>query len=426
VPGAALDWIPGELAALEAKGLRRRLEPLGSAQGPVVEVGGRALVNLCSNDYLGLANDPRLRRAAAEAAEREGAGSGAARLVAGDLAIHGRLERAIAAWKGTEAALLFNSGYHANAGVPAALVGRGDAIFSDVLNHASIVDGVLLSRAELVRYRHGDVGELARLLASPSPRGAAEEPGSARRRAEAKPEHSTRGRGEGAGRRRLVVTDSIFGMDGDAAPLRELCDLCEAHGAMLYVDEAHGAGVLGPTGAGLAEALGVSARVDVQMGTLGKALGAFGAYVAGSRALVDLLVSKARTFVFTTALPPAACGAALAALEIARTEPERRARLAALAARMGRGLAALGFDVSRVVAPVFPVVLGTEERALAASRALGERGFFVRAIRPPTVPRGTSRLRVALTAAHDEGQVDAFLGALREVLRSSPGGLPSP
>jgi 8-amino-7-oxononanoate synthase len=387
---AAQGWIAGELDALAAKGLRRGLEGLGSAQGPVVEVDGRTLVNLCANDYLGLAGDARLRRAAADAALREGAGSGGARLVAGDLPVHRALEARLAAWKGEEAALLFNSGYHANAGVPGVLVGRDDAVFSDVLNHASIVDGCLLSRAELVRYRHCDPEDLADRLAA------------------------------SRARRKLVVTDAVFSMDGDAAPLRELADLCDRHGAMLYVDEAHSAGILGDTGAGLAEALGVSARVDVHMGTLGKALGAFGAYVAGSRPLVDLLVSRARTFVFTTALPPAACGAALAALDVVRDEPARRARLGALSARMKAGLAALGFDVARVASPIFPVVLGTEERALAAARALRARGFFVRAIRPPTVPRGTSRLRVALSAGHTEGQVDAFLAAVAEVLRELP------
>ena len=386
----ALDWIDRELATLSAKGLRRVLEPLASPQGAVVTVEGRQLVNLCSNDYLGLASDPRLRAAAAAAAEREGAGSGAARLVAGDLPAHGELERRLASFKRSEAALLFGSGYHANTGVPAALVGRDDAIFVDVLDHASIVDGALLSRAELVRYRHCDVQELSDLLARTK------------------------------ARRKLVVTDAVFGMDGDAAPLRDIADLCERHGAMLYVDEAHATGVLGPTGAGLAEALGVADRVDVHMGTLGKALGSFGAFVAGSRRLVDLLVSRARTFVFTTALPPPACGAALAALDVLAQEPARRERLHALAARMKDGLARLGFDVSRVVAPIFPVVLGSEERAMAASGALRERGFFVRAIRPPTVPRGTSRLRVALTASHTEAQVDAFLGALAEVLLELP------
>jgi 8-amino-7-oxononanoate synthase len=390
---AALDWIDEELEALAGRGLRRSLEPLASMQGPVVTVGGRPLVNLCSNDYLGLAADARLRAGAARAAEREGAGSGAARLVAGDLPVHGALERRLAAFKGTEAALLFNSGYHANTGVPPALVGRGDAIFSDALNHASLIDGCVLSRAEIVRYRHADAGELADLLARTS------------------------------ARRKLVLTDSIFGMDGDAAPLRDVADACERHGAMLYLDEAHAVGVFGPTGAGLAEELGVTDRVDVHMGTMGKALGSFGAYVTGSRRLVDLLVCRARTFVFTTALPPAACGAALAALDVVAEEPLRRARLHALALRMKAGLARLGFDVARVVAPIFPVLLGAEERALAASRALRARGFFVRAIRPPTVPSGTSRLRVALTAGHTDAQVDAFLGALEEVLRELP---PSP
>jgi 8-amino-7-oxononanoate synthase len=383
----ALDWIPAALAELDAKGLRREIEPLAPAQGPVVRVGGRDLVNLCSNDYLALANDPRVRRAAADAAEREGAGSGAARLVAGDLPSHRALEAALARFKGAEAALLFSSGYHANCGVVPALADRGDAVFSDRWNHASIVDGCRLSFAETHRYPHCDVDALERLLA------------------------------RSAARRKLVVTDAVFSMDGDAAPLRELCDACERHGAMLYVDEAHATGVLGPGGGGLAEALGVASRVDARMGTLGKALGSFGAFVCGSAALREWLVSRARTFVFTTALPPAACAAALAALGIVAAEPERRARLAALGERMKAGLARLGFPLPRVVAPIFPVVLGEERVAIDASRRLRERGFFVRAIRPPTVPPGTSRLRVTLTAGHDERQVDAFLGALDEVLR---------
>jgi 8-amino-7-oxononanoate synthase len=390
MPVGALDWLDVEIAALRAKGLLRALEPLESPQGPTVKVGGHELVNFCSNDYLGLANHARLTSLAAWTAEREGAGSGAARLVAGDLPVHRALEHRLARFKGTEAALLFGSGYLANAGVLPALAGRGDAIFSDELNHASIIDGGLLSRAELVRYRHRDVSELEGLLARTK------------------------------ARRRLVVTDAIFGMDGDAAPLREIAALCARHGAMLYVDEAHATGVLGPTGAGLAEALGVSAQVDVSMGTLGKALGSYGAYVAGSFRLVQWLTSRARTFVFSTALPPAACGAALGGLASVETEPGRRARLWELAARMKAGLTRLGFDLSQVVAPIFPVVLGTEARALAAAEALRARGFFVRAIRPPTVPRGTSRLRVVVTAGHLDAQVDAFLGALEEVLRELP------
>jgi 8-amino-7-oxononanoate synthase len=386
MPSRALDWIPGELAALEAKGLRRRLEPMEGAQGAIVSLGGRELVNLCSNDYLGLAADPRVRHAAADAARRDGAGAGAARLVVGDLAIHHRLEERLARMKGTASALLFSSGYHVNAGVVGALVGPGDAVFSDEWNHASIIDGCRLSRADVHVYRHRDVEGLAALLAA------------------------------SRARRKLVVTDAVFGMDGDAAPLREIVEACERHGAMLYLDEAHSTGVLGETGAGLAEALGLTDRVDVLMGTLGKALGSFGAFVAGSRPLTDWLVSRARTFVFTTALPPASCGAALAALDILEVEPERRARLDSLSVRMKAGLEALGFPMQGVVAPIFPVVLGEEGRALEASRLLRERGYHVKAIRPPTVPRGTSRLRVSLTASHTPEQVDGFLAALKGVV----------
>ena len=381
-----LDWIPAELSVLEAKGLRRTLEPIAGAQGPVVEISGRALVNLCSNDYLGLARDPRLRDAAVQATTRLGAGAGAARLVVGDMDLHHELEARLARMKGTGAALLFSSGYHVNAGVVGALVGPGDAVFSDEWNHASIIDGCRLSRAEVHVYRHRDVDGLSSLLAA------------------------------SRARRKLVVTDAVFGMDGDAAPLVEIVDLCERHGAMLYLDEAHSTGVLGETGAGLAEAVGVTDRVDVLMGTLGKALGSFGAFVAGSRALTDWLVSRARTFVFTTALPPASCAAAIAALDVLAAEPERRARLAALSLRMKAGLESLGFPMRDVVAPIFPVVLGEEARALEASRRLRERGFHVKAIRPPTVPRGTSRLRVSLSASHTPEQVDGFLAALKDVV----------
>jgi len=385
MPGA-LSWIDRELLALEAKGLRRTLEPLGGAQGPVIELGGRHLVNLCSNDYLGLAADGRLVQAAAAAAQREGAGAGAARLVAGDLPVHGALERRLADFKKTEAALLFSSGYHANAGVVPALAEREDAVFSDRLNHASILDGCRLSLAKTLRYPHCDLGALARLLS------------------------------ETKARRKLVVTDAVFGMDGDAAPLAAMAELCERHGAMLYVDEAHATGILGPTGAGWAEAEGVTGQVDALMGTLGKALGSFGAFVAGSARLADWLTSRARTFIFTTALPPAACGAALAALDVVAGEPERRLHLDALSRRMKGGLSELGFDMARVVAPIFPVILGEEGVALEASRKLHERGYFARAIRPPTVPPGTSRLRISLTARHTEDQVDGFLASIREVL----------
>jgi len=382
-----LPWIDSELAALEAKGLRRALEPLDGAQGSVVSIAGRPLVNLCSNDYLGLASDERLVRAVHGAVVDQGAGAGAARLVSGDLAVHGTLERELARLKATEAALLFSSGYHANTGVLPALADRQDAIFSDRLNHASILDGCRLSLARVIRYPHCDIRALSRLLSTTK------------------------------SRRKLVVTDAVFGMDGDAAPLEAIADACERNGAMLYVDEAHATGVFGPTGAGWAEAQGVSGRVDVLMGTLGKALGSFGAFVAGSRPLVDWLVCRARTFIFTTALPPASCAAAIEALRIVAAEPERRVRLHALGQRMKEGLSSLGFDMARVVAPIFPVVLGEEALALEVSRRLRVRGYLSRAIRPPTVPAGTSRLRVSVTARHAEEQVDGFLEALASVLR---------
>ena len=305
----------------------------------------------------------------------------------GDLLLHHELEERLARMKGTPSALLFSSGYHVNAGVVGALVGPGDAVFSDEWNHASIIDGCRLSRAEVHVYRHRDVDGLSSLLAA------------------------------SRARRRLVVTDAVFGMDGDAAPLgRDRRISASGTAPCSTSTRPTPPASWAPTGSGLAEALGVTDRVDVLMGTLGKALGSFGAFVAGSRELTDWLVCRARTFVFTTALPPASCGAAIAALDILATEPERRARLDALSARMKAGLEALGFPMKSVVAPIFPVVLGEEVRALEASRLLRGMGYHVKAIRPPTVPAGTSRLRVSLTASHTPAQVDGFLAALKDVL----------
>jgi 8-amino-7-oxononanoate synthase len=300
--------------------------------------------------------------------------------------VHRELEERLAALKGTGAALLFSSGYHANLGIIASLAGPGDAVLSDERNHASIVDGCRLSRAEVLRYPHADVEALEQLL----------------RRSRA--------------RRKLVVTDAVFSMEGDAAPLGPIADACARAGAMLHVDEAHSTGLFGPGGGGLAEELGLTERVDAIMGTLGKALGSFGAFAAGTPRLREFLICRARTFIFTTALPPAACGAALAALDVLRDEPGRRARLSSLQRRMRAGLETMGFPLPAVVAPIFPVVLGEERTALEASARLRQRGYFVKAIRPPTVAPGTSRLRVTLTAAHGEDQIDGFLEALGEVL----------
>jgi 8-amino-7-oxononanoate synthase len=376
-----------ELAAIRERGLYRRLRTIDGPEDPEVVVDGRRAILLCSNNYLGLANDPEVVGAAREASSRYGAGSGSSRLISGSLRIHRELDETIAEWKGTERALAFSSGYHANLGVLQALCGPGDAILSDELNHASLIDGCRLSRATVRVYRHGDLDSLEDAL-----------------------------RATGDARRRLVVTDSVFSMDGDRAPLERICDLAERHGAAVMVDEAHGAGVLGASGAGLVEELGLRSRVLVQMGTLGKALGSFGAYVAGTAALVELLVNRARTFIFTTGLPPAAVGAAIAAIGIVRRDPARRARLSANARRLHDGLGELGVAMPPLESPILPVVLGEERRTMTVCERLLERGVFAQGIRPPTVPAGTCRLRVTLMATHRDEHLDRSLAAFREAL----------
>ncbi|WNG24208.1 8-amino-7-oxononanoate synthase [Cystobacter fuscus] len=382
--GVATAWAEEGLAALKARGLRRYLEPLDSAQGPLVRLGGETLVNFASNDYLGLAASPTVRAAAAAALEVHGVGSGASRLVVGDTSAHQRLEARLAAFEHAEAVLLFNSGYAANVGTLQALVGPEDAVFSDALNHASLIDGCRLSRARTVVYPHSDVEALERALASTP------------------------------ARRRLVVTDTVFSMDGDVAPLRDIVQVCQAHGAALLVDEAHATGVLGERGAGLCEALGLEGAVDVRMGTLSKSLGGLGAYIAASRPVVDFVLQRARPLVYSTALPAALCAAAEAAVDIVERDDALRARLWRNIHRFSRGLRELGFAAEPRSA-VFPVIVGEPERAVAASQALRSRGLLVKAIRPPTVPEGTSRLRFCLSAAHTEGQLDLALAALRSL-----------
>jgi 8-amino-7-oxononanoate synthase len=369
-----LRWIGPALRELEAAGLRRRLRHRATPAGPHAD----GMVNLSSNDYLGLAGDPRVVEAAQDAAATWGAGSGASRLITGGTALHRELERAIAWWKRTEDAVVFSSGYLANAGTIPALVGRGDAVFSDALNHASIIDGCRLSRAQVYVYPHRDVVALDRLL------------------------------GATDARRRLVVTDGVFSMDGDVADLTNLCDVAEAHEAMIMVDDAHGCGVLGPNGRGTAAVQACAGRVNVQLGTLSKAFGAAGGYVAGTASLCDWLRNRARGFVFDTALAPAATGAALQALEIAAAEPWRRVRALRLARRLAAGLGA-----AEPAACVVPLVLGECETVMRASAALAEHGLLVVPIRPPTVPPGTARLRFSVSAAHTEAEIDR---AARSVL----------
>ena len=378
----ARGWAEEEVAALAARGLLRSLEPLASPQGPVVRLGGETLVNFSSNDYLGLAAHPAVVAAAHAALERWGMGAGASRLLVGDTEAHRALEARLASFADAEKVLLFNSGYAANSGLLPALVGKGDAVFSDALNHASLVDGCRLSRARVEVYPHLDAEALAGLL----------------RRTPA--------------RRKLVATESVLSMDGDVAPLAELVDVCRRSGAALLVDEAHAIGVLGARGAGLCEALGLAGAVDVRMGTLGKALGSFGAYAATSAPVASLLVNRARSLLFSTALPAAACAAAGAALELVEHDAELRPRLWRNIHRFHEGLRALGHP-ARPSSAIFPLLLGAPERAVAAAAFLRTRGLLVKPIRPPTVPAGTSRLRFALCASHTAAHLEQALAGLQ-------------
>ena len=379
--------LEAELARLETLGLRRSLRPLGSGSAAEVDLDGRRVLLLSSNNYLGLADHPAVTAAACEATRRWGCGTGASRLIAGHLDLHVEVERQLAAFKRTEAALIFPSGYQANVGTISALVGRGDHVFSDALNHASIIDGCRLSRATVHVYPHRDVPALrAQLEFAP------------------------------AGGRRLIVTDSVFSMDGDRAPLRDLVALARAYHTSVFLDEAHATGVLGPRGAGLAEDEGLAADVAIHMGTLGKALGSAGAYIAGSRALVELVANRARSFVYTTGLAPAAVAAAGAALRVVESEPERRATLRRHADRLRRGLAALGLRTGGDT-HIVPVLVGDNARAMGFAEALLEHGVLAQAIRPPTVPPGTARLRVTPMATHTDAQIDRALDAFAAAAR---------
>ncbi len=365
-----MDEIARRMQELERAGLRRELRTIEGPQGPRVLLDGSEVLLLCSNNYLGLADHPRVRQAAADAAERWGAGSGASRLISGNMDIHAKLESRLAAFKGTEAALLFGSGYLANTGTIAALAGAGGVVCSDELNHASIVDGCRLARAETFVYRHRDL------------------------------EHLTWGLREAAGRPTLVVTDSVFSMDGDVAPLVELVELTRSRGARLMVDDAHGTGTLGPNGSGAVAAAGVTDEVDVVVGTLGKALGSYGAFVCCSAQLRELLVNTARPFIFSTALPPPAVGAALASLALLASRPGLVEALRRNAAILRQALVEERLDAGPGRTHIVPVVVGDARRAMALCERALDAGVFAQAIRPPTVPDGTSRLRLTVMANH--------------------------
>lgn len=378
-----LAWIDEELAALERQGLLRKLSTYEGPQDVVLDAGGHHLVNFGSNDYLGLAADARLRGAVATAIAQEGCGAGSSPLVTGHSAAHQRLEQALAEFEGAEAALVFSSGFAANVGTIAALVGREDVIFADEHNHASMIDGCRLSRAEVQVYPHGDWRALESLLAANRSAG-----------------------------RRLIATESVFSMHGDLAPLTELAALAERFECMLLVDEAHATGVLGPQGRGLCEHLEIEQAVHVRIGTLSKALGGAGGFVVGSRSLVDWLVNRARTFIFSTALPPVICEAGLAALEIVKSEPGRRINLQSQAAALRSQLRQRGWNVGQSASQIIPLVVGDPQTALHYSARLREQGLLVPAMRPPSVPGGESLLRISLSAAHTPPMIEQLLAAL--------------
>ncbi len=350
------------------------------------------LLDFSSNDYLALSEHPRVLAASRAALERLGASSGASRLMSGNLAIHQELEQQVARLKGQEAALLFGSGYLANTGVIPALVGRGDVVFSDRLNHASIHDGCRLSGARTLRFRHNDPNHLEDLLR----------------------------RHRGGFRRSLVVVESIYSMDGDRCPLAEIVGLKEKHDSLLLVDEAHATGVFGPNGGGVIEEEGLSARVDLSMGTFGKALGSYGAYLAASRLLVDYLVNCGRSFIYSTALPPAVVGACLGALEVVATEPERRAELLKNSGLFRRFLQEEGIAPLPGNSQIVPVLVGEAGLALALSRHLLEHGVFTAAVRPPTVPAGTARLRFSVTCHLDPTNLQTAAHLLAQGLANNP------
>jgi 8-amino-7-oxononanoate synthase len=381
--------IEARLCELERLGLGRRTRHISGPQGPHVMLDGKPVLLLCSNNYLGLADHPRVRAAAAEAAMRWGAGAGASRLVSGTMTPHRRLEERLAAFKGRESALLFGSGYLANTGVIAALARPGDVVFSDRLNHASIVDGCRMSRAETFVYDHGDLDHLQWGIARAEGRGA------------------------------LIVTDSLFSMDGDIARLQELVEVARRHGLRLVVDEAHATGTIGPGGRGALAQAGAADQVDVIVGTLGKSLGSYGAFVACDQTMARYLLNAARTFIFSTAPSPPSTAAALAALELLEERPNRVSKLQRNAAQLRSELEREGFDIGGSATHIVPLIVGDAERAVEVCEAALARGVFAQAIRPPTVPPQTSRLRLSAMATHSRADMRAAARTLGQAARES-------
>jgi glycine C-acetyltransferase/8-amino-7-oxononanoate synthase len=405
------NGITEALTELEQLGLSRRLRMVSGPQGPRVLLDGRPVLLLCSNNYLGLADHPRIRAAAAEAAMRWGVGAGASRLVSGTMTIHRRLEERLAAFAASEACVLFGSGYLANVGLIGALAVKGDTVFSDELNHASIVDGCRLSHAEVAVYRHRDIEHLEWLLLRQR-KGAAGKRGGAWAGGRG-------GRANEAGHGTLIVTDSLFSMDGDIAPLEEIVELARSYGARVAVDEAHAIGACGPGGRGVVAQAGLEAEVDVIVGTLGKALASYGAYVCADRELVRYLINTARPLIFSTAPPPPAVAGALAALELLEERPQRVQRLRSNARVLRRALAGEGFPVLDGETPIVALVVGDEHAAMRLCQEAVERGVFAQAIRPPAVPAGTARLRLAAMASHTVPELRTAARVLGDAARAA-------
>ena len=384
-----VDLLHEELASLAQQGLQRSHRVVASPSAPLLNVDGHAVIAFCSNDYLGLANNPEVIAALAQGANEWGAGAGASHLICGHQKPHEDLQIALARFVGMDKALLFSTGYMANMGIISALVGRGDAVFADRLNHASLLDAVQLSRAEHMRYPHGDLGILKGQLAATTCK------------------------------RKMILTDAVFSMDGDLAPLPELFELAEKHDAWLVIDDAHGFGTLGPQGQGSLTHYKLSAHPRIiYMGTLGKAAGVSGAFVAGNATVIDYLLQTSRTHIFTTASAPALAVALQKSLQLIEQADQQRAHLNALITRLRSGLASLPWELMTqegTQTAIQPIIVGSNEAALRLTEGLLKQGFWVPAIRPPTVPAGKARLRITLSAKHSETQVDALLSALRSL-----------
>jgi len=376
------------LLELEQKGLKRSLRCVEGAQGARIMIDGKSFFNFCSNNYLGLADDPRLRQAAIESIERDGFGSGASRLVCGNMTAHEALERKLAQLKGTDSCLVFSTGYMANVGIISSLFERGDLILWDRLNHASIIDGILLSGAEHKRYPHKNMEALEKFLQESL-----------------------------SFKKRCIITDTVFSMDGDIAPLDKIVDLAQKHEAMVMVDEAHAFGVLGKKGRGAVEHFGLEGKIDIQMGTLSKAAGSFGAYCCGSSQLINFLINRARSFIYTTGMPPSVAAASLRAIEIMEAEPERRRKLWENQNFIVNELKRLRFDTMNTQTPIIPISVRDSQLAVEFSKRLFEEGILISAIRPPTVPQNTARLRLTVMATHEKDDLNFALDCLKKIGR---------